>query len=242
MPLEDYIDNFDSFEELNSTEKIKLLIYFYLLTEKKETFKTSEIISIFNKLHLKTPKNIPQIISNNCKGSKPLFIKKENGGYSFHRESKKRLDDEFSVQPKKINLKNDLFPIDLLKNTRGYIEKVGSQAIFCYDYGQFDASLVMIRKLLETLIIELFEKNKISNEIKDSEGNYFMLSQLIDKFLNNNNWTVGRTTKQFLPKIKKMADTSAHNRRFIAQKTDIDKFKDELRIIIEDILLLIHFN
>jgi hypothetical protein len=99
----------------------------------------------------------------------------------------------------------------------------------------------MIRRLLETLIIEAFEKYKISSEIKDSSGNFFMLGQLVDNYLASEKWNLGRTTKQFLPIIKKLADTSAHNRRFLAKRSDIDNFKNELRIIIEEILHVINF-
>jgi len=238
--IEDYIDSLDNFDGLSVKEKIKYIAYFYLISEKKDCFKSSDILKLFNNLHLKIPNNIPQIISNNCNGANPLFIKKLEG-YVFNRSLKKQLDDEFNLKPIKIKLLDDLFPLELLKNTRGYIEKVGSQAIFCYDYKQYDASLVMIRKLLETLIIELFEKFKIQNEIKDTDGNFYMLSQLIDNLLKNSNWTLGRTTKQFLPLIKKLGDTSAHNRRFIAKKSDIDQYKNELRIIIEELLHIINF-
>jgi hypothetical protein len=241
MQIEDYIDSLDNFDGLSSKEKIKYVAYFYLISENIDSFKSSDILNVFRTLHLKTPNSVAQIISNNCSGTNSLFIKTEKG-YVFNRSVRKKLDDEFSLKPIKIKLSDDLFPLELLKNTRGYVEKVGSQAIFCYDYKQYDASLVMIRKLLETLIIELFEKFKIQNEIKDTDGNFYMLSQLIDNLLKNSNWTLGRTTKQFLPLIKKLGDTSAHNRRFIAKKSDIDQYKNELRIIIEELIHIIDFN
>ena len=55
---------------------------------------------------------------------------------------------------------NDLFPLVLLENTRGYIEICGKQAMQCYDYGFFDATLLIIRNMIETLLIELFKKLK----------------------------------------------------------------------------------
>lgn len=242
MGIEDYIDGVDNFDGLSSKDKVKYVAYFYLISENVTTFRSSQIENVFTTLHLNKPKYIPQIISNNCSGKNPLFISKGATGYVFSRSVRKQLDDEYNLKPIKITLTNDLFPLTLLNNTRGYIEKVGSQAIFCYDYGQYDASLVMIRKLLETLIIELFEDYKIADQIKDLDGNFFMLAQLVENLIKNTNWTLSRTTKQYLPKIKKIADTSAHNRRFIAKKPDIDQYKNELRMIIEDLLLLINFN
>ncbi|GAA5085452.1 hypothetical protein GCM10023210_06290 [Chryseobacterium ginsengisoli] len=240
MQIEDYIDSLDDFDGLSAKEKIKYVAYFYLISQNVDNFKSSDLLNVFRTLHLTTPNSIPQIISNNCSGTSPLFIKKEEG-YAFNRSIRKKLDDEFNLKPLKVTLTNNLFPLELLNNTRGYIEKIGNQAIFCYDYGQYDASLVMIRKLLETLIIEIFEKFKIPNEIKDSDGNFYMLAQLVDNLISNSNWNLGRTTKQYLPKIKKLADTSAHNRRFNAKKSDIDQYKNELRMIIEELLLIVNF-
>ncbi len=68
-----------------------------------------------------------------------------------------------------------------------------------------------------------------------------MLGQLVDNYLASEKWNLGRTTKQFLPIIKKLADTSAHKRRFLAKRSDIENFKNELRIIIEEILHVINF-
>src|SRR5258706_10534985 len=54
----------------------------------------------------------------------------------------------------------------LVKGTRSYIEKIANQINGCYEYGWFDACAVMIRRLLETLIIEVFEYHKIEAKIK----------------------------------------------------------------------------
>lgn len=241
MNLTDYIDSIVDFQGLTSIQKIKYMSYFFSRINEVEIFKAKDIQDCFDKEHLVIPNNIVQHISNNCKGKQPIFINKKNGCFTLNREIKKSLDNEFGINTKPITLSDNLFPLDLFKNTRGYIEKTAIQASICYDYNQNDAALVMIRRLLETLIIETYEKHEISNEIKDNDGNFFMLGQLVDNYLISKKWNLGRTTKQFLPTIKKLADTSAHNRRFLAKKTDIDNFKNELRIIVEEILHIINF-
>ncbi|RZJ91852.1 MAG: DUF4145 domain-containing protein [Hymenobacter sp.] len=120
----------------------------------------------------------------------------------------------------------------LLTNTRGYIERVAEQAVKSYDVGLYDASCVMVRKLLEILIIELFEKNKIDSKIKNTAGDFFYLSDLISVLNNETAWNIGRNAKKGLAEIKKLGDMSAHNRRFTAKKSDLDKVKEDLRIVI----------
>ena len=55
--------------------------------------------------------------------------------------------------------------------TRGYIEAVCKQLNGCFHAGFYDAAAVMLRRLLETLIIETYEQLKREAEIKDEWRN-----------------------------------------------------------------------
>ena len=50
-----------------------------------------------------------------------------------------------------------VLPFSVVRNTRGYIERIANQVNGTYENGWYDACTVMIRRLLETLIIEAFE-------------------------------------------------------------------------------------
>lgn len=104
----------------------------------------------------------------------------------------------------------------------------------------YDASLVLLRKLIETLIIELFEKHKEQDKIKDPKTqNFYFLSDLISCLLAETRlWSISRNAQKALPEIKKYGDLSAHNRRFNARKPDLDKLKSDIRIIIEELVHL----
>ena len=54
-------------------------------------------------------------------------------------------------------------------------------------------------------------------------------------------WNLSRNTQQSLPNIKKYGDLSAHNRRFSAKKTEMEKLKYDLRIVIEELVHLIDY-
>ena len=137
---------------------------------------------------------------------------------------------------------DNLFPLELLINTRGYIINMGKQATACYESGFYDASLVMIRKLIETLIIECFEYNSISNKIKGKDGYFYYLNDLIDFLIKESKWSLSRNTIRSLPKIKKLGDLSAHNRRFSAKKPDLDNIREDLRIVLEELIHLIDYS
>lgn len=125
----------------------------------------------------------------------------------------------------------------LVKNTRGYIEKISNQINGCYEMGWFDGCAVLIRRLVETLIIEVFESKGIENKIKKNDD-YMFLRDMISVTLSETALNLSRNAKQALPRLKDIGDKSAHSRRFIAIRHDIDDIKPDLRLIIQELLII----
>lgn len=131
-----------------------------------------------------------------------------------------------------------VLPFAVVQGTRNYFENIIIQANGCYEHGWYESCSVMIRKFVENLIIEVFEAKGESNEIKDSNDNFFMLEKLINKILAKSSWNLQRNTKKSLPEIKALGDNSAHNRRYLCTKPDVDKVLTGLRVIADDLLHL----
>ena len=126
----------------------------------------------------------------------------------------------------------------LVRNTRGYIERVIHQINGSYSKGWYDACAVMIRRLVETLIIEAFEEHGVADKIKNKNGDFFYLRDLITHTLSERAWNLSRNTKSALPRLKDVGDLSAHSRRFNAQRQDIDKLISDLRVVVQELVTL----
>lgn len=126
----------------------------------------------------------------------------------------------------------------LVRGTRGYIERVAHQINGAYSNGWYDACAVMLRRLLETLIIECYEAHHIQDRIKDTKGNFLFLKDLIDHILTESTWTIGRNIRSTLPKLKDIGDKSAHSRRYNAHREDIDKVLKDVRDVVQELLAL----
>ena len=127
----------------------------------------------------------------------------------------------------------------LVRGTRGYVERVTNQINGCYEKGWFDGCAVMMRRLIETLIIECFEHHKIADSIKDPRtGDFLFLKDMIEKLLQEKSWNLGRNSKQALPKLKNLGDQSAHSRRYNANREDIDKVVGDFRTVCQELLYL----
>lgn len=129
-----------------------------------------------------------------------------------------------------------ILPFSIVKNTRGYIERVANQVNGCYEKGWFDGSAVMMRRMVETLIIECYEFHMVQARIQDSVGNYLALDDLINKILQESAFSLTKNVKAGLPKIKKLGDLSAHSRKFNAGPHDIEDVRLDFRVIVEELL------
>lgn len=134
---------------------------------------------------------------------------------------------------------DDVFPLSLLvKTRRGYLIAVGRQMNGCFVSAWYDACAVMMRRLLETVIIEAFETHKLDSKIKNNQGDFIQLTDLVNAAISETAWNLSRNAKKALPLLRDVGHISAHSRRFTAQKNDIEKLVPHCRIALEEFLHL----
>jgi hypothetical protein len=130
-----------------------------------------------------------------------------------------------------------VFPLTILTQAnRSYITTIGRQMNGCFAQGWYDACAVMMRRLVEIVIIEAFEHKNISNKIKDTNGDYRHLSDLVGLALAEPAFTLSRNSKRALPKLRDLGHLSAHGRYYHATRTDIDQIQQGCRVVVEEFL------
>ncbi|MCZ6653749.1 MAG: DUF4145 domain-containing protein [Planctomycetota bacterium] len=142
------------------------------------------------------------------------------------------------IQPD-MNHAEGYVPESVWINTRGCIESVAKQLNGCFQAAYYDAALVMLRRLLETLIIEAYEHLGKQSEIQNTDGTYHMLAGLVDRATGQRNdpgLNIGRNTKTALGAVKKLGDRSAHDRRFQACTADLTKIQIDVRTGVQDLI------
>jgi hypothetical protein len=128
-----------------------------------------------------------------------------------------------------------VLPMAVFDGTRDYIKKIVIQINGCYEHKHFDACAMMIRRLVEMLIIEVYKHPKREAEIQTG-GIFKMLGALIDQVLLD--FSLGKDTKKGLPLINELGNRSAHAPTFIAHQNDIDRIQGYLRVIADELLCL----
>lgn len=240
-PLEIFITRIPEFKSKSSGELIDYLAFYLQYICGQDCFTAKQISECFAQLAMPPYSNISSYLSKNS-NTKGKFIKNSrNCTYVLNRNTKEIIAKDVSEIIEKPTSTN-LIDLTLFDGTPYYIIAIAKEMIHCYDGGNYNATLVLMRKLIETLIIECFERYGIDNNIKDKDGKFFYLSDLIPQYLESQKWNSSRNIQDSISKVKKYGDLSAHNRRFLAKRSDIDSFKFELRQSIQEILLTIDYS
>jgi hypothetical protein len=83
-----------------------------------------------------------------------------------------------------------------------------------------------------------FEHYGLTTTIKNPQGDFFQLADLIAAMLKETAWNLGRKVKQALPRLKDLGDQSAHSRRFVAHREDVDRLQVDFRIVVQELVFL----
>lgn len=221
---------------LTNAQKAVAILWFWDQEEAGIEKKSRELAKEIREHHIGNPD--PGQLSKSIKATKCVYTR---AGLFRLREDKKDeirswINDALVGMPETVPFDELFLTEEVYKSTRKYINQVCIQLNGSYFKGYFDCAAVMIRRLVETLIIESFEKENRGNEIKDTNGDYWMLKKLVIKTIGSTGLTLGRNSKSALKDIRELGNLSAHNRRYIAKKSDLDKVKVGLRVCVEELM------
>lgn len=138
-----------------------------------------------------------------------------------------------------VSRSQQVLPLSVVAGTRTYLEALTHQINGSYAKGWYDACGVMMRRLVETLIIEVYEACGMATKIQDPSGNFVPLESLIGKIGGeSSSWHLSRGTKRALAEVKELGDNSAHSRRFNAHRGDVDNIKGRFRVAVQELVRL----
>jgi Domain of unknown function (DUF4145) len=237
-----FCDVVKTLNKRNADKAVAVLWYFD--QEAPDTAKTAgQLTKLLGDHHIGTPNQT--LLAEGIRKTK--LANESRNGFSLKPGSRKIirswLPDLQGIQPA-IDHVAGYLPEPVWKNTRGYIEDVCRELNGAFHHGYYNAAAVMLRRLLETLIIEAYEHLNRDAEIKDGGGNYFMLSDLAERVCGENGHrgiNLGRDSKKALKEARNVGNWSAHARRFLAHSGDLTKFQSGARLLVQELIQLADF-
>jgi len=223
--------------KISNSERAIALVWHAGLEDHVKEISISEIADIFEAAGY--PKQNQSRIKDALSKDRRT-TKTKDKHYRVNFTSRQKLDEAYLhlVDYRPIIQSSSVVEIGLYKGSRVYIEKVVAQLNASYDGALYDCCAVMCRRLLETLIIEVYESRGEADKLKNSDGQFHMFSGLKAVIENDQHITLSRNTLQGLNDFKKLGDLSAHSRRFNARKNDIDRIIAGIRVAGEEFLHL----
>jgi hypothetical protein len=235
------LDRFCEVVEKSNRKNVEkaLAVLWYFDHEQPGVAKTSgQLTKVLGDHHIGTPNQtaLAEAIR------KTKLTNESKSGFSLKPGSRKVIRDWLpdldGVQPAMDHV-SGYVPEPIWKNTRGYIEEVCRELNGSFHHAYYDAAAVMLRRLLETLIIEAYEHLDRETEIKDRGGNYRMLSDLAEHACGENGHkgiNLGRDSKKALKEVRNVGNWSAHARRFLAHAGDLTRFQAGIRVLVQELI------
>jgi len=174
--------------------------------------------------------------------SDPRTVKHGRDGFRLKPDSFRKLGEKYGgilAAPSEPTLRSShsIVPREVFEPTsRNYLIRLIDQVNGCYQNGYFDGVMVLGRKLVETLMIEVYAQRGFAADVKRADGSFYGFEELAGKLSADTRFNITRETKKTLAEIKRFGDQSAHNQRFTARLSDVDGIKTGLRIAAEELL------
>lgn len=237
LSLDDFCEVVRKLNKTNAQKALAVLWHFDL--EEQGVAKTAgELTKVLGDHHIGTPNQtaLAEAIR------KTKLASEAKSGFSLKPGSRKIIRDWLpdldGIQPA-MDHTSGYLPEPIWKNTRGYIEEVCRELNGSFRHAYYNAAAVMLRRLLETLIIEAYEHLNREIEIKDGGGNYLMLSDLAERACGESGHKglhLGRDSKKALKEARNVGNWSAHARRFLAHAGDLTRFQAGMRLLAQELI------
>jgi len=237
MTLSDFIDLTD-INEKSEAERAKLLCFYHYKETGELLFSMTLISELLQKCSFSAP-NKSRLKNNLTKGRTRSFLlsKEKSEQLYFIPVILEQLDKEFGakwVNTEIIDSHNELLDEQKFCGKFNYLDRLIKQINHTYANNCYDATAVLMRRLFEVLLILSYQKLGIDNEIKDSNGNYYMLERIVINAVQNQTLKLSRIKKEF-DTFRQIGNFSAHSITYTAGRKDIDDIKINYRVMMEEL-------
>jgi hypothetical protein len=221
--------------DLSHADRAVAFLWYYRQTQEFEERTASELA---NDLHEEDfPKPNVSRLKRDLTLSRLTIKGRRSGSFQIDVRRLSDLDEKYGtlLKIKKVVVQDTVIPDEWVAGTRVYLERLAHQINGSYEYGFYDACATMCRRLMESLIIEIYIHDGRHHEIQ-IDGVFLGLERLIAHVRADRNLTLGRNTPKTMTEVKQLGDTAAHDRVYIASKQDIDDLLARYRRMLQDLL------
>ncbi len=152
-------------------------------------------------------------------------------------ESERKADRPTEVGRPAKRVSDDFLDLEIFRDSPPFISFLIPQVNGCWERKWYEACAVTARRLLETIIIHLYEKRGWASEIRTPRG-YLRLARLVDKVSGDGRVGLNQQSKDALAHLRVIGDVAAHDYKVRVRKSDLDRKRTDLRLTCERLLFI----
>jgi hypothetical protein len=223
--------------DLSHTERAIAFLWYYRQSQEFDERSASELAADLHEEGFPRP-NVTRLKADlgrsryTIRGTRP-------GTFQIDVRRLEALDEDYAdlLEVRRVEVAGSVLPVDTAAGTRAYLEKLVHQINGSYEFGFYDACAVLCRRLVETLLIEVYVSRRRHHEIQVG-GVFRPLEALIAYIKNDTTITLSRGSPKTMDEIKQIGDAAAHDRTYITHPSDIADLRTRYRRLISELLNL----
>lgn len=222
--------------DLSVLERAIALLWYYRETQQFEERSASELAGDMDDDGFPRP-NVTRL-DRELRRSRDTRRGERDGTFQIDVRAIPRLAENYGALlhgTRVVQSEGRLLPKEMVAGTRQYLEQLVHQINASYESGLYDAAAVLCRRLMESLIIEVYVSRGRHAEIQIN-GGFIPLDRLMGYIKNDGKVVLNKASPSAMDAVKALGDTAAHNRTYITKPADIDDLKARYRRLIDDLL------
>lgn len=222
-------------DSLSHVDRAVALLWYYQETQEYEERTASELANDLRDEGFPKP-NVTRL-NDGLSRSRQTVRGRRKGTFQIDVRRIGELAERYGdlVGARRVDVTDSVLRNDLVFDRRVYLERMVHQINGSYDNGFYDACAVLCRRLMESLLIEIYVVSGRHEEVQ-KDGVFIGLEGLIRHADQDRRLVLGRTAAKTMLEIKQMGDTAAHDRVYITTQRDVDDVRGKYRRLIDELM------
>lgn len=222
---------------LTHTERAVAFLWYYAVSQEFDERTPGELAGDLHEEGFPRP-NVTRL-QDDLRRSRFTVRGSRKGAFQLDARRRTALDEKYGeiVKLKKVEVSGDIIDPRIVSGKRAYLERLVYQINGTYEYGFYDSTAVIMRRLMESLLVVIYIHEKRTAEIR-KDGSFLQLERLIAHVQSDQALTLSRNIPKTMTEIKQLGDTAAHDRVYITQQGDVDDVKLKYRRLLQELLTL----
>jgi len=236
------MDNISGFvlrvAELEDSLRDRAIALIWYLTEiSKAEVSIKEVPGLLVKHGLSKAPNASRVMSD-VRADKRVHCDMKSGLCKIMLPYIPSLYERYPVATSPINLfHREIVNESDYSGTRDYIVSLIREINASYNSSLFDGCAVLMRRIIESLIIETYVTKGFNAAIViPGTGEFMMLKGLVGVVQAGSPVKFSRGLGKILEGIKDIGDRAAHHRTYITKKQDVDKIITEFNVALDELI------